>query len=168
MIRLDEPASSPELILDSPFREGDGDISPNGRWLAYQADESGQDEIYLREFPNVDSPRVRISTAGGEKPMWARDGSELFFWSGTELHVVPIDPESDRRTGPPSLVLDVGVRFITTTGGGGRRRSDISLDGERFLLVGAAGSEEPPNTSENSIIVVQNWFEELTERVPVN
>lgn len=64
--------------MKTPFNEENGEVSPDGRWLAYQSDESGQFEIYVRPFPKVAGGRWLISTAGGVQPLWARNGQELF------------------------------------------------------------------------------------------
>ena len=66
-------------LVGSAFAEIHGDISPDGRWVAYASNESGQYEIYVRPFPNVDDGRWQISTDPGLSPVWSRDGRELFF-----------------------------------------------------------------------------------------
>ena len=61
------------------------EISPNGRWLAYQSNESGRNEIYVRPYPDIDAGRTLISTAGGTRPAWAPNGSELFYLDAAGL-----------------------------------------------------------------------------------
>ena len=65
-------------LIQTTFIERNGEISPDGRWLAYQSNESGQEEIYVRPFPDVDAGRWPVSTGGGSRPLWARSGEELF------------------------------------------------------------------------------------------
>ena len=65
--------------MQTTFNELNGEISPDGRWVAYQSNESGQDEIYVRPFPDADRGRWQISTGGGTRPLWARSGKELFY-----------------------------------------------------------------------------------------
>ena len=64
--------------LATPFNEKLATFSPDGRWLAYDSDESGRDEVYIRSFPESGT-RIQISTQGGTGPLWSRDGKELFY-----------------------------------------------------------------------------------------
>ena len=72
-------------LVQSPFVERNGVVSPDGRWLAYEANDSGPFEIYVRPFPDVNGGHWRVSTAGGTRPLWARFGQdqELFYVSPT-------------------------------------------------------------------------------------
>ena len=74
--RLDQRADVARRASD---RDAAGEISPDGRWLAYHSNESGRNEVYVRPFPNVDGGRWQISTGGGTRPLWARSGRELFY-----------------------------------------------------------------------------------------
>ena len=79
-------------LLKTPFSELNGEVSPNGRWLAYQSNESGQFEIYVRPFPGVDEGRFVVSTGGGRQPSWAQSGRELFYVAPDgSLMGVPVD-----------------------------------------------------------------------------
>ena len=66
-------------LLQTPFDEQEGTISPDGRWIAYESDSSGRPEVYVRPFPAVAGGQWQVSTAGGRRPLWARDGQELFY-----------------------------------------------------------------------------------------
>jgi len=66
-------------LFQTPFSELNAEISPDGRWLAYQSNESGRDEIYVRPFPNASAGRWQVSSDGGSRPVWARNGQELFY-----------------------------------------------------------------------------------------
>jgi Tol biopolymer transport system component len=68
----------PLPLLDASYGEHNGEVSPDGRWLAYQSDESGRFEIYVRRFPRLDS-RWQVSSDGGTRPTWSRNGRELFY-----------------------------------------------------------------------------------------
>ena len=70
-------------LVQSPFTERNGIVSPDGRWLAYEANDSGRFEVYVRPFPNVNSGHWQVSTTGGTRPIWARSGQELFYVSPT-------------------------------------------------------------------------------------
>jgi serine/threonine-protein kinase len=75
--------SQPQPLLKTAFNERNGDISPNGHWLVYDSDQSGRNEVYVRPFPDVTAGLVQVSSGGGERPMWARDGRELFISTPT-------------------------------------------------------------------------------------
>src|SRR5262249_37453381 len=90
-----------------------GEISPNGRWLAYQSNESNQDEIYVRPFPSGDG-RWLISNGGGTQPLWARDGRELFYRHGNTLMSVPVVTTETFSAGTPTTVFE-GLYFLTAS-----------------------------------------------------
>ena len=81
---------APETLLSTEFNESMGGLSPDGAWLAFVSDESGQPEVYVRPFPNVEAGRSTISTAGGQGPVWSRDGSELFYWASNQFMAVSV------------------------------------------------------------------------------
>jgi len=145
-----------EPLLESEFAERNPEVSPDGRWITYSSDESGQDEIYVRPFPELEAGRWQISTDGGVQPLWARDGQELFYKDGNAMMTVSIEASDSFTAGNPELLFE-GNYF--TTGG---RSYDVSADGERFLMM-----EENQFSEDNvEIIIVQNWFEELERVVP--
>ena len=155
--------SDPVWLVASEFNERNAELSPNGLWMAYQSDESGQYEIYVRPFPNVEDNLWIISTAGGLKPLWARDGRTLFYLEpGTpaRLMAVPVQTDPTFQHQSPQKVLEWPYDW-----GNEGRSYDVSPDGQRFLAVkqGEADEDAPPP----QINIVQNWFEELKERVPV-
>ena len=80
MLTLDETAPSVRPFLKTPFSEGIAQFSPDGRWLAYQSNESGRFEVYVRPFPEGD-PKLTVSAEGGFEPMWSPRGGELFYRS---------------------------------------------------------------------------------------
>ncbi len=114
------------------------EISPDGRWLAYQSNESGQDEVYVRPFPAVESGRVLISTAGGTRPAWTPKGDELAYIDGKGLlTVVPL--QVARSTIKPGLPVTVSrtVYFpgVSALGVTPLRGYDVAPDGQRFLMI---------------------------------
>jgi serine/threonine-protein kinase len=148
-------------LVDSEFVEGSPSLSPDGRWLAYESDETGQFEIYVRPFPNVASTRIRVSSNGGLKPVWAHSGRELFFADASGYMVAAeFDPE-EGRVGeldslfqiPGGVVQARGIDFF-----------DVSSDDQRFLMVRSVASGEEGL----HVVVVQNFFEELKRLVPPN
>jgi Tol biopolymer transport system component len=70
-----------ERLTDSPNQENPTAVTPDGRWLAYEANDSGRFEIFVRPFPDVNSGHWQVSTIGGTRPLWARNGQELFYVS---------------------------------------------------------------------------------------
>ena len=160
-----------EMLLQTEFAEPQAEVSSDGRWLAYMSTESGQPEVYVRPFPNVDDGKWQISTAGGFFPMWGPNGDELFYQVGGALFggtlptmmVVAVATEPTFTQGTAALLFAGPYRSAAT---GRARTFDISPDGERFLMIKTGGA-----TSEDSrpqINVVLNWHQELLERVPVN
>jgi Tol biopolymer transport system component len=153
----------PQPLMETAFAETNGDISPDGQWLAYQSNESGQSQVYVRPFPNVATGRrVQVSTTGGGQPLWARNGRELFYESQGALMRVAWAGGPTFVPGTPSKLFDAPDLFDRRIPG---RQFDISPDGQRFLMTKAA---EPAAQSASSarLILVQHWFEELKRRVP--
>lgn len=152
-----------EPLVQTPFFERNGEVSPDGRWLAYESNESGQFEVFVRPFPDTNKGRWQVSTGGGTQPLWARNGQELFYLAADGgLMRVPVTRVSEWAAGAPARVLQ--GRYYRGLGNV-PRGYDVSLDGKRFLMIKPAGLDQsaPPA----SIVVVQNWLEELKRLVPV-
>jgi len=145
-------------LFQRQSREKDGMISPDGHWIAYASNESGQYEIYIRSFPNVEEGKWQISRDGGTGPVWAHRGQELFYRNGEAMMVVGIKTAPTFTAGSP-VVLFLG-RYTT---GGQIVNYDISPDGQRFLMIKEADDE-----GQGQINVVLNWFEELKRLVPTD
>ena len=114
--------------------------------------------------PNVDEGLQQISTGGGIHPLWARDGSELFYLNpGGQLMAVSVRIDPSLDFGNPEVVLEESYFYSAGSGG---RTYDVSPDGERFLMIkeGGGGDETPPA----ELILVLNWFEELKRLVPTH
>jgi len=151
----------PEPLIATPANELNGEVSPDGRWLAYKSNESGQDEVYVRPFPNVNDGLWQMSVGGGVQPAWARNGRELFFRTPDgALMSVPVELQPTFSPGAPTRILD--ARYILSGPG---RSYDVSPDGQRFLMLRGSDSSGDASTP-SSIVVVQNWFEELRRLVP--
>jgi serine/threonine-protein kinase len=167
IVRLRGPGGNArvEPLIRTVFNEGNGESSPDGRWLAYQSNESGKDQIYVRPFPNVNGGRSQISTAGGTRPLWARNGRELFYFDlDGVLMAVRIGAGPNFSAGSPVKLLD--PKYFAGTPGTAGRTYDVSPDGERFLMIkDNASGTQAPNVA--NIVVVLNWFEELKARLPV-
>jgi serine/threonine-protein kinase len=146
------------------------EISPDGRWLAYQSDESGRFEVYVRTFPAVDRGVWRVSTTGGRQPLWSRNGRELFFLADDDsLMTAPVEsaPGDSRFSWGAIVKIMSGKGYLTPGAGAMPSRSflrtyEVSADGERFLRIKIAAVEDDPQF----VIVVQNWIDELKRLVP--
>ena len=149
------------LLLKEPYDESQPLISPNGRWLAYNSNESGQRQIYVRSYHEVDSGgRWQVSTSGGHSPLWSRDGRELFYRSGSKIMAVDVDTKSGFSAGKPRMLFE--GPYLPTSGS--LPYYDVSPDGQRFLMLKPVESQTSVPTQIN---VVLNWFEELKRKVPV-
>jgi dipeptidyl aminopeptidase/acylaminoacyl peptidase len=153
-------------LIATMFNEANGDLSRDGRWLAYRSNESGRFEVYVRPFPGVDGGRWQVSTGGGIQPLWAPNGRELFYVDPDgRIVAVPIEAGSGFRAGNPQVIVE--GPFATILPGVNGRMYDVSRDGQRFLMVKRDDNGEqaapPPQ-----IVVVQNWFQELKRLAPVN
>jgi serine/threonine-protein kinase len=148
-----------EPLIHTPFRERNAEISPDGRWIAYQSDESGGFQVYVRPFPAVDSGRWQVSTTGGQKPFWNRNGRELFYIANDlSLMSVPVQPGAPFNFGNAARLFDTSPYNV---GAVVARTVDVSPDGKRFLMVKSLKQEE----TVAQINVVLNWFSELKQRV---
>jgi hypothetical protein len=155
----------PEPLLQTSFAEVNGEVSPDGRWLAYQSNESGREEVYVRPFPKAGTGKWQISTSGGTRPAWGRNGRELFYVSMGALMSVPVTAASTFVAGSATRLFDGPYLFDVAARPG--RTYDVSPDGQRFLMIKEADTTDEPAPFAR-IILVQNWFEELKRRVPRN
>jgi serine/threonine-protein kinase len=148
-----EPGGESSAFLQGPFNERTGRFSPDGRWLAYTSDETGEYQVYVVPYPGP-GPKTTVSIDGGLSPIWSADSSELFFRDGGRLLAVPIELNGKLRVGVPTEVFDGPFTLDLM----GHQRYDVSQDGKRFLMV--------ENSDDYRVVIVQNWFEELKRLVP--
>jgi serine/threonine-protein kinase len=151
-------------LVQTPFNEQNGIISPDGRWLAYEANDSGRFEVSVRPFPDVNGGHWQVSTGGGTRPLWARNGQELFYASPSgALMRVGVERGPSWAATTPTLLIKEG--YATVSGSFSGRTYDISPDGQRFLLIKEGGGSEQ-TAAPVTLIVVQHFDEELKRRVP--
>ncbi|MCZ6752814.1 MAG: hypothetical protein O7E51_13430, partial [Acidobacteria bacterium] len=143
------------VLLGAEYDEDLSDLSPDGQWLAYTSDESGQNEIYVRPYPNIEEGKVQVSADGGDEPVWGPDGQELFYRNGNALMVLSFEDDPNFLPGLPEEL------FTWNAVGAAGGHYDVSPDG-RFLVMKAGGGE----TTGPQIIIIQNWFEELNRLAP--
>jgi Tol biopolymer transport system component len=151
-IEVMRPASGsrPRPFLETPFAERAPEFSPDGSWIAYQSDESGSLEVYVRPFPGP-GPKHVISVGGGAAPRWAEGGQELFYRAGRAIMAVAIGTRHGFVAGTPRRLFEGDYK---PDGG-----YDVTADGQRFLML---RSHATPASSQ--IQVVLDWFDELRAR----
>jgi eukaryotic-like serine/threonine-protein kinase len=158
LLSLDGARTS-RALLETSNDELNGEISPDGRWLAYQSNETGSFEIFIRPFPNVDAGKWQVTSGGGIQPAWGRKGRELFYLASRRLMNVPIRFSSTPAIGVPQVIVnDLSYTPYDRSG----RTYDVSADGERLLISDAPVSvSEEPFAGLGRIEIVLNWSEEL-------
>jgi eukaryotic-like serine/threonine-protein kinase len=136
-------------FLVTPFNEIQAQVSPDGRWIAYASDESGQWDVYVQSFPNAGNKRA-VSVGEGAQPQWRRDGRELYYLSSThQLMAVEMDLASGGRIGSPQPLFRAPVWGDLSTY---RSQYLVSPDGQRFLV-----DAFQFDNSRDSLNVIVNW-----------
>jgi Tol biopolymer transport system component len=152
-LRLDG-SSEPTPLLGSPATEEHPALSPDGEFLAYVSDESGQQEVYVTRFPSGEG-KWQVSTGLGSFPVWSRDGKRLYFANSTvNVFEVEFSREGRIMIGQPRVVMDGPTLGINPYSG-----FSFSPDDQSLLMIRPKGKSEPP-----AIGVVKNWFEEFRNR----
>jgi serine/threonine protein kinase/Tol biopolymer transport system component len=158
-----DAGEAPKQLLTSKFNEYNAHISPDGRWIAYQSDISGSLEIYVRPFPNVNDNLYKISTEGGERPLWSENGRELFYFLSPGIMMsVPIETSPSFKAGAPKVLFKGEYQSPANA-----TQYSVTPDGKRFLMMKDAAAKPGSAPLTQQINIVLNWFEELKERVPV-
>ncbi len=159
--------ADPKAIVATPERDFGGELSPDGKWLAYHSTESGESQVYVRPYPNVDAGRWQVSNAGGSRAVWSRDGRELFYLNRqgflTSVAILPA-AGGEFSAGLPKQILKTAYVPGRTTLGLDVRAYDVSPDGQRFLMLKEVEQEDraqPPR-----LAVMLNLVDELKARLP--
>jgi eukaryotic-like serine/threonine-protein kinase len=156
VMRLTLESGTVTPVLSGPEGAGGGQLSPDGRWLAYVSQATGRFEVYIRPYPNVDDDRVQVTSSGARAPSWTSTGTEL----------IVLDPDGDPLSIPVSapggrLTLGKPSRIVAIEETGRDGTLAIAPDGTRFLI-----RVRPDEASVgNEYRVVLNWFNELKARV---
>ena len=152
-----EQGAKPRPFLATAAIESNPSISPDGRWMAYTSTRPGEaslmTDVYVVRFPEG-TGKVQITNGGGGTPFWNSDSHELFFTTPPGvLQSVPISPSSRDRpeVGPARTLFALN----------GSRIAGVSPDGHRFLAL-----QLPPAEAPKEMVVVQNWFQELSRLAP--
>ena len=150
---------STRYLVKSPNLDEDPVLSKDGRWLAYTSLESGVHQVYVCPFPDTQSGRWQVSTDGGNQPLWAPDGSELYYRNGSAMMAISIQTKPTFLAGAPVKLFEGNMVNQNNS------RRDYDLDypaGKRFLMV----QEFEPAVENTKLIFVENWDQELKKLVP--
>jgi serine/threonine-protein kinase len=151
-------AGKPELFLQTPFHERAPTFSPDGRWMAYQSNESGRYEVYVQEFPDGHSKR-QISDGGATLPAWSRNGHDLFFNFHRSLMVVSYQVRGDSFVAEtPRVWFEKQIANFPST-----MSYNPGPDGKRIVALMPADAPAEPH---DRVIFLLNFFDELRRRVP--
>jgi eukaryotic-like serine/threonine-protein kinase len=139
-------------FVQTPFSEGIGRFSPDGRWVAYNSNESGRLEVYVVPFPMAGG-KWQISTGGGEQPRWRRDGKELFYLNGNVVMAAEVNGTGAAfQVGAARRLFEVRRRTESYRGFGLGSAYDVTPDGQRFLVNVVDQAALPP-----PVTVITNW-----------
>jgi serine/threonine-protein kinase len=160
-LSLSQPGTAATPLVQTPALEQNAELAPSGRWMAYESNESGGEQIHVRPFPDVDRGRWLVSMNGGRTPLWSRDGRELFFLAPDDtLMAAQVETEPSWRSGVPQAILKGPYAYA-----GAGRMYDVAADG-RFLMI--KPSAETEAGAPRRIVVVLNFSEELKRLVPTD
>jgi eukaryotic-like serine/threonine-protein kinase len=153
-IRAGDTAQTP--LVATPARELMPALSPDGKWLAYSSDESGTFEVYVRPFPDVATARWQVSTAGGEMPLWAHSGKEIFFRNHNgDLVAAQISTTPSFSVQSQKPLFSLGSFSFS----GPVQPYAVAPDDKHFLMLRETAAGES-----GLLIVNEHWFEELKSR----
>ena len=149
-------------LLKDKFFEFNAQVSPDGTRIAYASNETGQDNVYVRPYPEVNSDKRIVSTSGGYDPRWSVDSSELFYRSGDAIMGIPVEPGKIFKAGKPQLLFQGNYFSFWSS------QWDFHPDG-RFLMIKLPDliEDESSAAGPSKINIVLNWLEELKQKVPV-
>jgi len=125
---------APQPVVVTSYNAIGGRLSPDGRWLAFDSDETGQREVYIQPFPGPGT-RVRVSSSGGLNPAWSRSGKELFYWERTQVIAVELRLGAEIAVGAHKALFQANLQP-----GGLVAQYDPHPDGQRFVVAAVPGS----------------------------
>jgi hypothetical protein len=140
------------VVVQTNSDERDGQFSPDGRWIAYESDESGRFEVYVQPFPGA-GPKHPISTTGGAQVRWSRNGKELFYIAlDNRLMAVPIRLDAEHQVLAAEAPIPLFMTHVGAAANVLRQQYVVSPDGQRFLM-----NTIKEDASTSPITIVQNW-----------
>lgn len=147
----DLKAGTSRPLLEAKFSQLGARLSPDGRWLAYESDESGAREIFVRSFPEA-AERRQVSLRGGTQPRWRGDGRELYYVSpDRKLMAVSIRTTGQFEAETPRALFQTRIVPLVEA----RNHYDVTADGQRFVV-----NSRPPGDGALPIIVLAGWAPE--------
>jgi serine/threonine-protein kinase len=157
-------------LLNKEFNELQPNVSPDGKWIAYVTDETGNQEVYLRPFPDVDRDMKVVSTNGGSNPLWSSDSKELFYRNGESVMAVKVQTEPGLELGKPVELFKRSYQGRVPADLSRQTMWDIHPDDNRFVMMKETAGDggEPEAAVPVKINIILNWFEELKDKVPVD
>jgi len=151
-------------LLTKKNMEGNTKISPDGKWLAYESNESRQFEVYVCSFPGG-GQRKQVSQNGGLDPLWSPDSREVFYRSGDTIMAASISTKPELNVGIPRILFEDKYAL---SGSGSGLSWDIDSGGKRFLMAkDYIDSSAEEGDTLPKINVIKNWLEEVKQKVPV-
>jgi serine/threonine-protein kinase len=151
------PTGEARNVVASDSAESDAALSPDGRWLAYVSNRTGQGEIWVQAYP--DGVPVRVSSSSGYEPLWSLDGRELFYRQRDAVMAVSVETGAEFSFAAPQRLFSGPY---VQRAGAGARAYDVARDG-RFLMIQPEGDSVA--LAPATIVVVQNFAEEIRQRV---
>ena len=155
-----------EMLLDTASPELEPALSPDGRWLAYISIDPEPPLIYVQPFPNVDGGLWNVSLDYGVQPVWSPNGRELFYRNQTDLMVAQVETEPTFSALAPEPLFSTSGQAVGGTPAEARTW-DLAPEGDRFVFRRIGTPGQTSTAAFNGLIFVENWFQGLTERVPV-
>ena len=147
-------APNPSPLVTSAAFDGGAQFSPDGRFIAYASDESGQLEVYVRSYPMSDR-KWPVSTRGGTGPRWNRNGKEIFYRSGNKIMAADVTVTGDNVVlSTPHQLFDQRYAYGANTA---LANYDVTVDGKEFIMI-----KNDPGASHLNVVL--NWFDELAQR----
>lgn len=150
-----DPAVPPQVLVSTPSNEYAGSVSPGGRWLAYESDESDRLEVHVRDLTGTGA-HWQVTTSGGEEPRWSADGREMFYRLANRLVAIPLGEGTTFHAGKPRPLFDALYNSGIESG----RSYDVDPKTGRFLVVVPAEG----GSASGVVRVVLNW--DAGEKVP--
>ena len=154
-------SGDPVSLRATEFDELAPRLSPDGLWVAFVSNQTGGERVYMQPFSG--GRVVSVSTGPGTEPVWARDGRELFYRDGDRMMVVDVTPGPDATVSTPRVLFEGA--YAPDPYRIGVPNYDVAADGQRFVMVKGEGTA--PDAAAQGIVLVENWFEELRQMVPV-
>ena len=151
----------PRPLVQTKFDEGSPKFSPDGKWVAYCSNESGQKEVYVTPYPGPGA-KIQVSNGGGSDPVWRRKGGELYYRAGDNMVVVTVKLQPMKLTLSKPRVLwsenfSHGVSSMCGLAGATSTNYDVTADGERFVMI----QEKIQEAVAQQVNVVLGWRDEL-------